>query len=111
MEGQMGITVGAGPWPPGRPRQVATPASLFLTCCYQSFAKTCGFYVTLREMPDISSLFFLTVSAGSTKPNTKKVLLVQHGCKNADFVLGWTRGMNPGSLVWTASVTAGKLLI
>ena len=35
-------------------------------------------------------VFFLTVSAGGTKPNTKKVLLIQHGGKNADFVLRWS---------------------
>ena len=35
-------------------------------------------------------VFFLPISAGSTKPKTKKVLLVQHGGENTGFVIRWT---------------------
>lgn len=35
-------------------------------------------------------VFFLTISVGSTKPKTKKVLLAQHSGENTGFVLRWT---------------------
>lgn len=61
-------------------------------------------------MPDISSFFFLTVSCWQHKAQHQKGALVQHGGKNADFVLGWTENES-WLLGLTASVTAGKLLI
>ena len=80
-----------GPWLPGRLCQGGHAPFPFLP--HLLLPKLCQDLWVLCDTERNAKcklVFFLNVSAGGTKPNTKKVLLIQHGGKNADFVLRWS---------------------